>query len=85
MISALNPVRSLDSFLKLCPWGELLGSAEKSLIHRGGFLLLPEGPGGLHRFVRGDAGDVDGNGDDGPGEPVLLQGASDHVPGRIKR
>lgn len=71
-------------FLKSGPWGNLLGSTEKSLI-RHSLPLLPEGPGGLHHFVCGDAGDVDGNGDDGPGEPMLLQGPSDHVPGRIKR
>lgn len=88
----LNPAR-LDGgisgarwhlVLKPGPWGKLLGSTEKSLICRS-LSLLPEGPGGLHHFVGGDAGDVDGNGDDGPGEPMLLQGASDHVPGRTKR
>uniref|UniRef100_A0A8B9G1W6 Uncharacterized protein n=1 Tax=Amazona collaria TaxID=241587 RepID=A0A8B9G1W6_9PSIT len=48
-------------------------------------LQLPEGPGGLHHLVRGDAGDIDRNGDDGPGKSVLFQRASDHVPGRVKR
>lgn len=43
-------------------------------------LQLPEGPRGLHHLVRGDAGDVDRNGDDSPGKSMLLQGASDHVP-----
>lgn len=51
---------------------------------RCGLPLLPEGPGGLHHLVGRDAGDVDGDGDDGPGEPVLLQRAPDHVPVRIK-
>ena len=88
----LNPARlgggisgaRWDPFLKPGPWGKLMGSTEKSSICRS-LPLLPEGPGGLHHFVRGDAGDVDGNGDDGPGEPVVFQGASDHVPGRTKR
>lgn len=42
--------------------------------------VLPEGPGRLHHFIRGDAGDINGDGDDGPGQAVLLQGAPDHVP-----
>lgn len=73
----LNPAGSLEH----------VGIPSSNLVLRarswdppGSLLLLPEGPGGLHHLVGGNAGDVDRNGDDGPGEPVLLQGAPDHVP-----
>lgn len=44
--------------------------------------LLPEGPGWLQQLKGGDAGDIDWDGNDGPWQPMLFQGAADHVAGR---
>lgn len=44
--------------------------------------LLPEGPGRLQQLKGGDAGDIDWDGNDGPWQPMLFQGAADHVAGR---
>lgn len=41
--------------------------------------LLPEGPGWLQQLKGGDAGDIDWDGNDGPWQPMLFQGATDHV------
>lgn len=41
--------------------------------------LLPEGPGRLQQLKGGDAGDIDWNRNDGPWQPMLFQGAADHV------
>lgn len=42
--------------------------------------LLPKGPWRLHQFISRDAGDVHGDGDNSPREPMLVQGAPNHVP-----
>lgn len=47
--------------------------------------LLPEGPGRLQQLKGGDAGDIDWDGNDGPRQPMLFQGAADHVAGRAWR
>lgn len=44
--------------------------------------LLPEGPGWLQQLKGGDARDIDWDGNDGPWQPMLFQGAADHVAGR---
>lgn len=44
--------------------------------------LLPEGPGRLQQLKGGDAGDINWDGNDGPWQPMLFQGAADHVAGR---
>lgn len=44
--------------------------------------LLPEGPRRLQQLKGGDAGDIDWDGNDGPWQPMLFQGAADHVAGR---
>lgn len=47
-----------------------------------GTTLLPEGPGRLQQLKGGDAGDINWDGNDGPWQPMLFQGAADHVAGR---
>lgn len=44
-----------------------------------GPILLPEGPGRLQQLKGRDAGDIDWDGNDGPWQPMLFQGAADHV------
>lgn len=44
--------------------------------------LLPEGPGWLQQLKGGDARDIYWDGNDGPWQPMLFQGAADHVAGK---